>query len=624
MSWIVIIWAMTASACLTVGLMHFVVWLKQPSRDTHLSFVAAAIGAALMAAMELLMMRAETVEQFGVLLRWSHVPVFILVVSIVVFVRGLFGTGRLWLAWTVCGLRALSLIVNFFAEINLNYVEITGLRQIRIWGESIAVAEGAQNPWIWLGQGSSLLLLIFVIDASVSLWRRDGDAVAKRRALLVGGSVVFFIVASALHSALLHAGVIASPYLISAAFLSIVLVMGYELGVDVIRSSALAVELRASESHSRAIESRMDLAIDAAGLGTWEWDVARDEVRISDRSRALLGLTGSAPVDFAAFLNRVAPPDRDRVREAVHKCLENGVDPEMEFRAVSGERSDGVRWMFSRGRVELDTNGKPALMRGVVLDVTQRRQMEADAREQRDELTHLSRVAMLGELLGSIAHELNQPLAAILSNAQAAQRFLVQGPSSHDEVSQILKDIVDENKRAGDLIRRLRVLFKKGEIQLQPLDANELVRDVLKLMRGDLINRRVAASTELAPRLPEVSGDPVQLQQVLLNLLINAADAAPDGASEVHHILVRTELTNDGEVCISVIDRGRGIISAELARVFEPFVTSKKHGLGLGLTVCRTIVQAHSGRIWAENNAGPGATFRFTLHTMRDLQHEQT
>ena len=212
----------------------------------------------------------------------------------------------------------------------------------------------------------------------------------------------------------------------------------------------------------------------------------------------------------------------------------------MEFRVLSADASQPVRWMFTRGRVELGTDGKPVLMRGVVLDVTQRHQMESEALQQRSELTHLSRVAMLGELSGSLAHELNQPLAAILSNAQAAQRFLAQGPAGLGEVRQILRDIVEEDKRAGELIRRLRILFKKGEIQLQPLDANELVRDVLRLMRSDLISRRMAASSELAPQLPEVSGDRVQLQQVLLNLLINAADSTPEGVSEVHPLVVRT------------------------------------------------------------------------------------
>jgi signal transduction histidine kinase len=181
----------------------------------------------------------------------------------------------------------------------------------------------------------------------------------------------------------------------------------------------------------------------------------------------------------------------------------------------------------------------------------------------------------------------------------------------------ILKDIVDENKRAGELIRRLRILFKKGEIQMQPIDANELVRDVLKLMRGDLINRRMAASSELAPQLPEVSGDRVQLQQVLLNLLINAADATPEGASEIHPLVVRTAMVDNGSVCISVRDHGRGIPPADLQLVFEPFMTTKAHGMGLGLTVCRTIMEAHHGRIWAENNPGAGTTFHLSLPTAR-------
>ncbi|HYH43794.1 MAG TPA: ATP-binding protein [Burkholderiales bacterium] len=374
-----------------------------------------------------------------------------------------------------------------------------------------------------------------------------------------------------------------------------------------------------SEAHVHEIERRMDLAVDAAGLGIWEWDIPRDDIRTSAKARALLGFTESEAVNLAAFLARVSPADRERVRKTVHASLEKRVEHEMEFRIVPDGGDETVHWMFTRGRVELGTDGNPILMRGVVLDVTQRHRMQSEALQQRNELTHLSRVAMLGELSGSIAHELNQPLAAILSNAQAALRFLAQGTGAFDEVRQILNDIVDQDKRAGELIRRLRILFKKGEIQLQPLSANDLVEDVLRLMRSELISRRVTASSDLAPLLPEVSGDPVQLQQVLLNLLINAADAAPDGMAEVHPLVIRTAQAESGDVCISVTDRGRGIPTADLQLVFEPFMTTKSQGMGLGLTVCRTIMHAHRGRIWAENNPTGGATFHFSLPTMRHV-----
>jgi C4-dicarboxylate-specific signal transduction histidine kinase len=249
----------------------------------------------------------------------------------------------------------------------------------------------------------------------------------------------------------------------------------------------------------------------------------------------------------------------------------------------------------------------------VIVDITARKRAEAEAVRQRSELAHLSRVTMLGELSGSMAHELNQPLTAILSNAQAAQRFLAQDPIDLDEVRAILADIVEQDKRAGEVIRRLRMLLKKGEVQQQPLDVNDVVQDVLKLIRSDLQNHGVTARTALALDLPAVSGDRVQLQQVLLNLVMNACDAVNGNAPVDRRVVVRTELSAEEVVRVSVSDRGEGIAPGALEQVFAPFFTTKAQGLGLGLSVCRSIIAAHGGKLWAANNPDRGATFLFTL-----------
>lgn len=248
----------------------------------------------------------------------------------------------------------------------------------------------------------------------------------------------------------------------------------------------------------------------------------------------------------------------------------------------------------------------------IVRDITDRKRAEMDAAVQRRELAHLSRVAMLGELSGAIAHELSQPLAAILSNAQAAYRLAGAVPIDRPELQEALSDIVASDRRASAVIERLRALLKKGEGVIEPIDMHELTREVLDLAHSDLLARRVVVTTELTAANATVHGDRVQLQQVLLNLVLNGCEAMSDAADGDRRLLISTTL-DDRWVRLAVSDRGVGIAADMLDAVFEPFVTFKENGLGLGLSISRTIVNAHGGRILAENNAEHGATFRCYL-----------
>ena len=264
--------------------------------------------------------------------------------------------------------------------------------------------------------------------------------------------------------------------------------------------------------------------------------------------------------------------------------------------------------------MEFDAEGQPVRMFGCSLDITRRKQAELEAACRRDELVHLSRVTTLGELSGSIAHELTQPLSAILSNAQAAQRVLASGDTNLAEQRHILDDIVSEDKRAIEVIRRLRLWLKKGEVQQHSLRINKVVRDVLNLIRSDLINQKVILECKLARDLPTVTGDPVQLQQVLLNLMVNACDAMTECNTRERRLLIRTRIENGrSTVIVSVTDRGGSIPEDKMEQVFEPFFTTKAKGMGLGLSVCRTIIAAHRGKLWATNNVDRGATFHFSL-----------
>ena len=220
----------------------------------------------------------------------------------------------------------------------------------------------------------------------------------------------------------------------------------------------------------------------------------------------------------------------------------------------------------------------------------------------------------MGELSGALAHELNQPLTAILSNAQAAQRLLAKSPVDLDEVREILSDISNDDRRAGDIINRLRVLMKKeGKAKLVPLNLNDLANDVLELAHSELVERNVALATRLAPGLPDIHGDRVQLQQVLLNLIMNACEAMSDTDSGDRRLAVSTARDGDSNLQLTIVDRGPGISSDVVDRIFEPFVTTKAQGLGLGLSICRSIVAAHGGRLWVANNPDRGASFFVSL-----------
>jgi signal transduction histidine kinase len=234
------------------------------------------------------------------------------------------------------------------------------------------------------------------------------------------------------------------------------------------------------------------------------------------------------------------------------------------------------------------------------------------SQQQQAELAHVARVSTMGELASSVAHELNQPLGAILSNAEAAELFLAQSPPALDEVREILADIRKDDERAGEVIRRMRTLLRKHELQMAPLELNSLVEDVFRLINADASLRKVALSAELSSRLPQIQGDQVHLQQVLLNLIINALEAMAGQPPEKRRLIVRTGLRGT-EVEVSITDSGCGIDLTKLPRLFEAFFTTKPNGMGMGLSIARRIVEAHHGRIRAENNASGGATFIVTL-----------
>ena len=309
------------------------------------------------------------------------------------------------------------------------------------------------------------------------------------------------------------------------------------------------------------------------------------------------------------------------IRELLGEVRYRGVRPYVE-RALAGEKvSCTIETTIDGGgprSVELvlvpdyDELGAVKGFYSLALDVTVRVRAQHEARRLLYELAHADRMSMMGELAAAMAHEVNQPLAAILSNAQAAQRFL-NGPTPDlDEVRDIVGDIADDCARAGEVLRQMRSLVKKENADFQSLDVNQVLHKVIGLVRNDAMIHKVAVELRLDPDLPAVYGDRIQLQQVVMNLLLNAFDAIEGGASENRTVQVEAH-ERDSNVRVTVRDHGPGIRREILERLFEPFNTSKEQGLGMGLSISRSIVGVHGGRIWAENNADGGATFSFAL-----------
>jgi PAS domain S-box-containing protein len=372
---------------------------------------------------------------------------------------------------------------------------------------------------------------------------------------------------------------------------------------------ALERERLAMELHES--QQRGKLAAEAAGLGMWEWDIARDQIWATDSAQQLFGFAKSEWITFKRLANSVHPDDRATMEREVSRTLQDRVDYAGEFRVVLPDGT--MRWIASRGQVELSGNGKPVLLRGASVDITKRKGAEQEMREKQRELEHLSRATLLGELGGSLAHELNQPLTAMVNNAAAGRRFIAKGRADLAKLDSLLQEVTADGRRAGEILSGIRAMIRKGDEEHRPVDLNVAAGEILRLVGSDALSRQCAVVTEFDPDLGLVSGNKVQLQQVFLNLILNALDAMDERPPETRRVLVRTERQADGRVRASVRDFGGGLPHDGLEQVFKPFFSMKRNGMGLGLAIARSIIEAHGGSIAAANAEGGGACFSFWL-----------
>jgi PAS domain S-box-containing protein len=375
------------------------------------------------------------------------------------------------------------------------------------------------------------------------------------------------------------------------------------------------VSLAEREREVRSQFAQLATIYNAAPVGLAFVDLDLRFVSVNDCLAELNGLPAAA--HLGRTIREVLPALADAAERVYRRVIATGrpvTDVEVHGTTLALPGSERC-WLVSHYPVQV-AGGATLGVSTVVQEITERKRTE----EARQELAHASRLALVGELTASIAHEINQPLGAILSNADAAEMLLEASPVALDEVRQILDDIRRDDLRASEVIHRLRVLLRKREVELQPLDLNDLVQEVLSLVRTESRRRGVTIETRLADGLPLVRGDKVHLQQVLINLVLNGMEAMASVSGE-RKLTVQTSPGEAGCVEVAVSDVGTGIPPERLPRLFDPFFSTKDEGMGLGLSIARSLVQAHGGRIRAENSRGAGATFRFELPASEELSH---
>ena len=476
MNAVVLLWGALGGTALALAGVHMLLWLLDRRAWANLAFFVLAVSIAAIAVTEVGMMHSATPGEYGTWVRWFHVPNFFLLAGIVLFVHLQFGTGRVWLGATIVAIRAVQLGLNFVLEPNANWKEIASLRTIPFLGEQVsvvgqAVPQGIQ-PIITL---ANVLLLVYIADALSAALRR-GDPHLRRKAIVICGGLLAYLLISSGAGQLIVYGIVQMPVVISPPFIIIMLAISYELGRDIVGST-----------------------------------------------------------------------------RALH-----------------------------------------------------------EAARLRNDLAHIGRVNTMSQLSASLAHEINQPLTAILLNARAARKMIQSGKPDLEEFAAILDDISTDDQHAANIVGRARELIRNKTTEFDAVSIQTIAKEVFALVRNHATDRHITLEAAVPDNLPTVRGDRVQLSQVLLNLIMNGFDSISASAKTERRLVVEAHNARR-EVQVAVADSGTGIDSNVLPRIFESFVTTKPNGLGIGLSVARDIIERHGGRIWAENNPQGGATLRFTL-----------
>lgn len=347
-----------------------------------------------------------------------------------------------------------------------------------------------------------------------------------------------------------------------------------------------------------------------ARMGNFSLHLSTGNVVWSEPLYSLYEFRPDTPITLDLIATRMHPDDRPPFHEMLERSQRGDVDFECQYRICMPDRS--IKYLHLIAHLAKNHVGESSYI-GAVLDITRQHHAEESLSKARSQLMHVTRVTSLGALTASIAHEVNQPLSGIITNASACLRMLAAEPPNIECARETAWRTIRDGNRAADVIARLRALFSKRAVTIEPVDLNEATRDVTALLRSDLVQANVILRTELAGELPLVGGDRIQLQQVIMNLLRNAVDAMSDINDRSRHLTVRTEYDENYHIRVSVRDTGAGFRAEDAERVFESFFTTKSDGMGIGLSVSRSIIEHHGGHLWATPNDGPGVTFAFSI-----------
>jgi PAS domain S-box-containing protein len=374
-------------------------------------------------------------------------------------------------------------------------------------------------------------------------------------------------------------------------------------------------ERKEAENALRQSEAYLAEAQRLSRTGSFGWRVASGEIIWSEETFRIFGYDKAPSIKLETVLQRIYPDDRARVRHTIDRASRDGWDFAHEYRLLMPDGS--VKHVHAAAHAVTDASDNIEFV-GAVTDVSSRKRAEAELHEAQANLAHVTRVTALGEMAASIAHEVNQPLAAVVTNAAACLRWLDREPANLKEARGTLQSIINDGNRAGEVIQRVRSLVDKTANQKAPLHINQVVNEVTRLVQHELFSHRVALRLELAPTLALVLADRIQLQQVILNLVINGIEAMQPVKDQPRELVIRTRQDEASQVLVTVSDCGVGVAAENADRLFDAFFTTKSGGMGMGLSICRSIVNAHGGRLSASGHAGPGATFQFTLPLHRE------